>query len=806
MKIKAMLYPALLGVLLCATSDGRAQFSSGQSFSGGITTSGINDALIAASSPESSLYAQGASALNEGRWADAKSIFASVADQKGEHADGALYWKAYAENKLAEAQPALDTCGELRRDYPKSRWIEECGALEIEIRAKSNQPVQPHSNDSDDVKLLALNDLLRRDEAAGLAQIQEILNGDSSEKLRKGAQFLLGHHYSEATYAQIVRISRVEGDVRIARGPAAERSTEATWEKAVPGLPLETGFSLVTGAGRAVVEFEDASNLYLAENSVLAFNDLHTTEGVPYSAMALLSGTVSLHLRPYIAGEWFYLKTPTDTFAAKYRDKIDVRISSYLDGMALTPLAGGELHIIGFSPQDLTIGQTLYFHNGGRIKEAGPGDPSAFAEWDHWVENLVNQRSAAMEAMMKASGLTQPIPGLAEMEGQGKFFDCAPYGTCWEPNAAFARDQESSLPPEAQPPAGDAFPHKAKSMGYGSAASMPPLDYDDFFPCYPLNASRYQLDWSDDSGMVRIIDYSDPMNPSSFPYYWAVCHAGGWIYRGHGYVWVAGHKRHHLGGGRWVKCGHKTAYVPIHPYDAKGRPPINRKEQVLAVIHKNGFALQRTKLDPSQPVKLLDGPPKEFSKAFYPALARAEEPRMAAHPLNNALSGIKGASVKAAGTPLNFDHKSQSFMMERQVMQGNRSVTIPAPINNSRGNLQARAYSYGGGSSGYQGGGGSGSYHGGSSSSSGGGYRGGGSSGGGYHGSGASGSSHGGGSGGGYHGGGSSSSGGGGYHGGGGSSSSGGSSGGGSHGGGSSSGSSSAGSSSSSSSSSGGHR
>jgi hypothetical protein len=32
---------------------------------------------------------------------------------------------------------------------------------------------------------------------------------------------------------------------------------------------------------------------------------------------------------------------------------------------------------------------------------------------------------------MKASGLTSPIPGLADMDGQGTFFKCPPYGTCW---------------------------------------------------------------------------------------------------------------------------------------------------------------------------------------------------------------------------------------------------------------------------------------------------------------------------------------------------------------------------------------
>ena len=64
--------------------------------------------------------------------------------------------------------------------------------------------------------------------------------------------------------------------MRVARGKRG-----ATWESAVTGLPLETGFNLVTGAGRAEIEFEDASTVYLAENSALTFNDLHTTGGVP---------------------------------------------------------------------------------------------------------------------------------------------------------------------------------------------------------------------------------------------------------------------------------------------------------------------------------------------------------------------------------------------------------------------------------------------------------------------------------------------------------------------------------------------
>src|SRR5215468_3128948 len=92
---------------------------------------------------DSALYAQGTSAVDAGRWADAEAIFSKVAAIRGENAEGALYWKAYAQNKQGQPARALETCDELRRTFPKSRWRNECGALEIEIRGKGVNPVQP---------------------------------------------------------------------------------------------------------------------------------------------------------------------------------------------------------------------------------------------------------------------------------------------------------------------------------------------------------------------------------------------------------------------------------------------------------------------------------------------------------------------------------------------------------------------------------------------------------------------------------------------------------------------------------------
>ena len=113
---------------------------------------------------EASLYADGTRAIDENRWPDAVGLFDRVAQMHGEHAEGALYWKAYAENKEGQQANALSTCGELRKSYPKSRWLDECGALEIEIRGKSGQPVSPQAETDENLKLLALNALMQQDQ------------------------------------------------------------------------------------------------------------------------------------------------------------------------------------------------------------------------------------------------------------------------------------------------------------------------------------------------------------------------------------------------------------------------------------------------------------------------------------------------------------------------------------------------------------------------------------------------------------------------------------------------------------------
>jgi hypothetical protein len=793
MKNASIFHFALCGALTCTSviAWAQGQGSAGTAKPAGIQSVPATPAPSAASTvKEKGPYSDGLRAIQESRWTDAEALFTTAATQPGnEYQDRSLYWKAYAQNKLGRAKDALDTCAQLVQSFPASKWIHECRALEIEVRAGLGHPIEPQAEDTDDLKLLALNWLMLADEPRALAELQGILSGDSSEQLKQKAISILGHHYSDATYAQIVRIRFVQGDVRIARGEQNEKPAGEPWEQAVADLPLETGFSLTTGNdGRAEIELEDASTIYLAENSVVTFNDLHTTRGIPYTEVALLSGALSVAINSSIAGEAFVLRTPTDDFAVRYPNRANVRINSYTDAMTITPQDVKGLNLTAFSLNHLLVGQTLTLRGGHVIDGPSSDDAKPFADFDKWVRDRVAQRSAAMTGVMKEAGLTLALPGLADMKGQGTFFPCPPYGTCWEP--ATAEDSQQTAARESAPAFFAARRSSARMVNaslevprFAEAQLIQQMDpdplatpfVDAFLPCVP-SSLRYRMLRDPLTGKNLVVDSG--LGGGRVPWDWAVCHAGAWVRvtreHHHRYVWCVGEKRHHIPPVQWVKSEHKVGFVPIHPFDVKGRPPINRTEEVYTVNHKNGLSLDRVRFDSTRPINVLKSPPHEFRTSFLRPLSKADTPRMEARAFKAPLAPAKGAEAKGpvakpVSIPIKFDSKSQSFMISKAEMHGGKSVTVSEPMSNRGGTLQARGGSFAGGHGVLSGGGGVSRGGGAGGGAAGGGHGGGGgasSGGGGHAGGGGGGASSGGGghAGGGGGGGGASSGGGGGGH------------------------------------------
>src|SRR5207253_2037771 len=102
---------------------------------------------------EGSYYDQGQQALDSARWDRAVLYFDRAIEMKGPKTDAAMYWKAYAQNKLGQRPEALNTINAIVKDFPKSRYLNDARALEVEVKRLSNSPIDPAAETDEEMKL-----------------------------------------------------------------------------------------------------------------------------------------------------------------------------------------------------------------------------------------------------------------------------------------------------------------------------------------------------------------------------------------------------------------------------------------------------------------------------------------------------------------------------------------------------------------------------------------------------------------------------------------------------------------------------
>jgi len=153
-------------------------------------------------------YERGVRALDQKQWDKAIQSFDEVVRLKGNRADGALYYKAYAQNKQGARSEALQTLESLRKSYPESRWLEEAKALDLEIRQASGQPVSPETESDEDLKLMALNSLQNSEPERAVPILERILQGNQSRKMKERALFVLAQSESSRAREVLAKVAR----------------------------------------------------------------------------------------------------------------------------------------------------------------------------------------------------------------------------------------------------------------------------------------------------------------------------------------------------------------------------------------------------------------------------------------------------------------------------------------------------------------------------------------------------------------------------------------------------------------------
>lgn len=556
---------------------------------------------------------------------------------------------------------------------------------------------------------------------------------------------------SASTDAQLVRISYLQGDVRFNRGDGKQPDLKKPWEQAEVNLPIEQNFALATGSdGRVEIEFESGSIIYVAENSVILFEQLAMKDGVPTTRLELVSGTVTTGLES-VPKELFAIDTPTGQLQIKYPESSFVRLDSYLDGTAFTPQSdsGWDFALKGTSKVHILKGQTLTFEDGQPLRLDGAGQSKAPGDWDQWADARYQARSAMMQAALKASGLTSPIPGLTDLYANGTFSPCAPYGTCWDPSQQAMTPTQGSQAQSSRQAVAQNGPQVS-----GTPFVPRPVEFRTLVSQCPFPA------WFHKTVMATTPEQWDQLSEEAYlwelqqTWSWPVCHYASWIHRGSDYrVVIRKRRRHHPV--HWVKVGQQKGFVPAHPSDKAGRPPANLKHGFFTVSAKGAnLKIERVDFHAGETFTALPTPPKEFRFGPYPGLAKADPPEIHARLVANSAFYAKASGDKRNEPKITYDYNQGKFVQSGVALSGHSTKPVVVGGLNSRGGFSSGSgtgYRGQSGGAGYRGGGASsnqrGGYTGGGRSNSsgsaarsgGGGSFGGSSGGGGSHGGGSSG-------------------------------------------------------------------
>jgi outer membrane protein assembly factor BamD (BamD/ComL family) len=154
------------------------------------------------------LYEQARDAIEDSRYERAVRQLDQLINMKIGRTDAAMYWKAYSLVRLANQDAALDTLAALERQFATSRWIKDARALEMEIRQAAGQAVAVEAQEDEELKLLALRGLMRRDPEKTLPILEQMLGAANTPRVKERALFVISQSRSPRAREVVVRAAR----------------------------------------------------------------------------------------------------------------------------------------------------------------------------------------------------------------------------------------------------------------------------------------------------------------------------------------------------------------------------------------------------------------------------------------------------------------------------------------------------------------------------------------------------------------------------------------------------------------------
>lgn len=155
-------------------------------------------------------YENGQNALREANYRAAERAFNEVISAKSSQADAALYWLAYTHYQSGQERLAQKAISRLRADFPKSAWLDDADALELQHGAAPTTARLDAAEDQE-LRLYALAALMNKHPDRALPLAQKMLGESTDAESREQVLFIIGTNESPQA-RDIIREIALKGE------------------------------------------------------------------------------------------------------------------------------------------------------------------------------------------------------------------------------------------------------------------------------------------------------------------------------------------------------------------------------------------------------------------------------------------------------------------------------------------------------------------------------------------------------------------------------------------------------------------
>ena len=415
------------------------------------------------------------------------------------------------------------------------------------------------------------------------------------------------------TYSRVVRLSLVDGDVQVAR-PQNEDQGDAAWELAVVNVPIQQGYSIATGQGRAEIEFESGATARLAENSLLQFTELALSNGGRITRLTLTQGTATFYAN-LSRDDSFVVATPHLQVVIPQNARFRVDVSD--NGTEVSAFKGEVEVDSREGTTRLTKDHSLSYRTSDPDQVA-TDRLSKTDNWDRWVADRDEVIHTASNNTLQY--VSSPYNyGLSDLYNYGSWYQFGGYGFCWRP--------------------------------YGVGFDWSPFWFGRwaFLPGFGWTWVSHE------------------------PWGWLPYHYGRWAFSPTlGWLWIPGQwHQWQPAMVNWVRVGDHVGWVPMHPGDRPGHTPANLHRGVIVGTSSNGLGTSAGNASKLMTVgknfEILRNPPQGFAEtlpskgksigppAHGPAGSNSGQPRIVYDPkehkyVNNPTAGAGDKNTNPSGS------------------------------------------------------------------------------------------------------------------------------------------------------------